>query len=717
MRIWGALALRGRLGRSVSTGAIAASAALFPVAASADPAGDTASDANRNAGASDIIVSAPRASLYEVADVNVGALGAKNPKDLPLSVESYTSALINAQGARTLLDVVKNDPSVQDNAVGGAFDNISIRGFPVDFTNTMRRDGLALAPYYDVPLENIARIDVLKGPSGFLYGVNSPGGTVNYVLKRPTAEQFTSLTAQFRTHGGYYGAIDSGGPLSSDGSLGYRVNVAGEKVGDFTHAGDLGKLFASAAIDWKPTERLLIRLDGDYQWRSLAAQPVVGPQPDGSLPPYFNPRNLLGQPWLRYRTETFNLGVRVDYELSDSWKFTTQTAFSRNVRDAAFPDVYSVDASGKILSGDIYLSPDQTYRVWSTNSFLSGEVRTGPLNHHIVIGGSTRQYDSREGGFAVLKNSAGQDITVGNIFTPVYTPEPAYTAPTKNQRDNRQLSLFVSDVIDIGEHLSAILGYRWVDYRDIVTPAKGARSRYQTDVSVPSVGLVYKITPHVSLYGNYSEGFEQGGVAPYNTVNAGQYLNPLRSKQYEAGTKAEVLGVSLAAAAFQIDRTLQYVDSANVYVQAGKERHRGVELTANGRITPDLALIAGVAHLNAKQIDTGDAATEGKRPANVPRWQANMFVEYTTPLPGFSVNAGVYYQGERALDPVNTVFLPGYARVDLGARYATEVAGRPVAVRLTVENVGNKHYWAAANYASVYPGRSREAFLRIQTSF
>lgn len=66
-------------------------------------------------------------------------------------------------------------------------DNISIRGFPIDWTNTMRRDGMPVAPYYDLPLENTERIDVLKGPSGFLYGVNSPGGTVNYVMKRRRA--------------------------------------------------------------------------------------------------------------------------------------------------------------------------------------------------------------------------------------------------------------------------------------------------------------------------------------------------------------------------------------------------------------------------------------------------------------------------------------------------------------------------------------------------
>ncbi|MBN3723246.1 TonB-dependent siderophore receptor [Burkholderia sp. Ac-20379] len=656
-----------------------------------------------------VTVKASRPSLYSVPDVNVGALGAKDPKDLPLSVASYSSELIEAQRARTLMDVLKNDPSVQNTAVGGAMDNISIRGFPVDWTNTMRRDGMPVAPYYDQPLENVERVDVLKGPSGFLYGVNSPGGTVNYVLKRPTRDRFTTVTGETRSYDGYYGAVDTGGPIG-DGRFGYRFNAAGEKVGNFGHAGDLRRTFVSGALDWAISPRALLRFNFDYQNKRLAAQPVIGTQPDGALPPMFDPRTLLGQPWLQYSTNTFNVGGQFDYKLTDNWSFTTQIAQSYNNRDAAFPDVYSVAPNGNILSGDIYLSPSQSYRVLSTNTFVTGKFGTGPLKHQLVAGISTRNYDSQQGGFGVIP------ITVGNIFSPVYSAPQGTTYPAKTATRNFQPSVFVSDLIDIGSHWSVMLGLRHVRYRDDAYAPGSADTHYQTSVNVPSVGVVFKPLPALSTYLSYAEGFEEGGVAPYNALNAGATLSPVKSKQYEAGMKADVgRDLSVNAAVFRIEKSLQYVNGANYYVQAGTERHVGVELTANGRVTRDLSIVAGASYLHTEQIGTGDASTDGKRAANVPTFQASAFLDYrVAAVHGLNLDAGVYYVGARPLDAANTVSLPGYVRFDAGARYQMRIGGHNTIFRAGVQNLTDKRYWAAANYNAVWPGQPRTFFLSAQ---
>jgi iron complex outermembrane receptor protein len=656
-----------------------------------------------------ITVRGTRPSLYAVPDVNVGALGAKDPKDLPMSVSSYSSELIEAQRSRTLTDVLKNDPSVQNTAVGGAMDNISIRGFPIDWTNTMRRDGMPVAPYYDVPLENVERIDVLKGPSGFLYGVNSPGGTVDYVLKRPTRDRFATVTSEMRSYDGYYGALDTGGPIG-DGQLGYRFNIAGEKVGNFGHAGDLRRTFVSGAIDWAISPRALLQFNVDYQNKRLAAQPVIGTQPDGSLPPQFDPRTLLGQPWLQYRTNTFNVGGRLDFKLTDNWTFTTQVAQSYNNRDAAFPDIYSVAPNGNILSGDIFLSPDQSFRVLSTNTFVSGKFKTGPLAHQLVTGVSTRNYEARQGGFGVMP------ITVGNLFDPVYSPPQSTAFPAKTVEKNFQPSVFVSDLIDIGAHWSVMLGVRHVGYRDDSYAPSAAGTHYSTSVNVPSAGLVFKPLPSLSTYASYAEGFEQGGVAPFNTLNAGQSLAPVKSKQYEAGVKADVGNqLTVDAAVFRIEKTLQYVNAANFFVQAGTQRHTGVELTANGRLTRNLSVVAGAAYLHTEQQDTGDAATNGKRAANVPTFQASAFLDYRiAAVHGLNVDAGIYYVGARPLDAANTVSLPSYVRIDAGARYQTRIGGHSTVFRAGVQNLTDKRYWAAANFNSVWPGQPRTFFVSAQ---
>ncbi|REV40022.1 TonB-dependent receptor, partial [Mycobacterium tuberculosis] len=107
--------------------------------------------------------------------------------------------------------------------------------------------------------------------------------------------------------------------------------------------------------------------------------------------------------------------------------------------------------------------------------------------------------------------------------------------------------------------------------------------------------------------------------------------------------------------------------SDNIFRQKGSQRHRGIELTANGEITPQLSGIAGVSWLDAEQRDTGDAALEGRRPSNVARFQANVFLDYRlASVPGLSFNTGVYHVGNRPLDRANTMIVPGFTRWDLG---------------------------------------------------
>ena len=118
-----------------------------------------ASDTNEREAIVDEIIVTGR-PLNEVLDVNVGAFGAKSPLDVPLSIEAYGAVEIANTASHTLLDVLKSDPSVQPASTGGNYEKFRLRGFAIDFVNTLLRDALTLAPYKDVPLENVQRIDV-----------------------------------------------------------------------------------------------------------------------------------------------------------------------------------------------------------------------------------------------------------------------------------------------------------------------------------------------------------------------------------------------------------------------------------------------------------------------------------------------------------------------------------------------------------------------------
>ncbi|WDZ95822.1 TonB-dependent receptor [Herbaspirillum sp. WKF16] len=674
----------------------------------------SASDKATSGTLPEVTVAGGRPSLFAAEGVNVGALGYKKPEELPFSVQSYPAQLMEAQEARTMMDVFKNDPSVQDATQAGAYEMVRIRGYFSDWTNTVRRDGMSVAPYYEIPLENIEQIDILKGPSGFLYGINSPGGTINYAIKRPTKDRFTTVRTSLRDNGGTYLALDTGGPLDG-GRFGYRFNVARERNGNFSHNGDTHRDFASGAFDWAVTSDLLVRANFDYQNRKIAAQPTIGPYLNGQLPPVsgIDPRTLLGQPWLQYETKTFNIGADVEYRINGNWKFVTRAAQSYNGRVAAFPDIYNIGADGRVLSGDIYVNPNQSFRVLSTDTYVSGNFDTAGISHQLVTGFSTRNFQAIESGFKVLTD------TVGNIYNPVYTSAPGnLTYPNHNVSKNYQPSVFASDLISLNDRWDLMVGLRHVSYKNDSMPASGKNTSQTASINAPSAAVTFKVLPNLSTYLSYAEGFEQPGPAGYDTNNAGENLPPLKTKQYETGAKYGLTpDLMLTAALFRLEKTLQYVNAAKFTVQGGVQRHSGLELTANGRLTRDLSLVAGLAYLKTQADAPADPAVAGRQIPDVPKLQGNLFLDYRVPaIAGLNVNGGAYYVGRRPLTTTNSVWMGGYTRFDAGLRYATNVGGYKTTFGLTVQNLLDKHYWAAgdADINGAWTGKPRTMYLSAQ---
>ncbi|TAM99344.1 MAG: hypothetical protein EPN40_05430, partial [Rhodanobacteraceae bacterium] len=438
---------RNGLSRAFRTSFLVATVAMAAPALAQDPSEprldpeSTATDTRSGSSTKtlDVVtVIGRRPRLFEVRDVNAGALGIRDMQDLPFSIGSYSTDTIEEQRARTALDVLKNDPSVTPTTPGASYDGVAVRGFSANAINNVRRDGLATNVYMDVPLENKERVDVLKGLSGFLYGVGEPSGVVNYVLKRPTRVPFASVTGEVTSRDGRYASMDAGGPMAG-GRAGYRINAATEKVGDYSHFGDLERNFASGALDFKLGDNALLQLDADYQDKQLAASALIGPRSDGTVVPAdsFDPRTLVGQPWGRYRSHGWNLGSRLDVTLASGWLLTTQLGASRTGRDAAFPDVYEVAPDGDVLSGDYYYAPDQKFETTAGQSYLSGKLGDGSIRHDLVFGVAATRSELWDGGFLVFPE------TVGNIYSPRPFPKPDLDRNTaKNHTKATQQSAF-----------------------------------------------------------------------------------------------------------------------------------------------------------------------------------------------------------------------------------------------------------------------------------
>src|SRR5690606_26791113 len=137
---------------------------------------------------------------------------------------------IQNQQARTLADVLQNDPSVRFTTNSGhMLEHFKIRGLAVNGPSAMLNGLYGIAPTGHIPTEFLERVEVLRGPSALLSGMSPDeniGGTVNLVTKRATAEPITTFTTSYSSDSYFQGHVDVGRRFGEEQRLGIRFNGA-----------------------------------------------------------------------------------------------------------------------------------------------------------------------------------------------------------------------------------------------------------------------------------------------------------------------------------------------------------------------------------------------------------------------------------------------------------------------------------------------------------
>ncbi|WOA33651.1 TonB-dependent receptor domain-containing protein [Alloalcanivorax xenomutans] len=184
------------------------------------------------------------------------------------------------------------------------------------------------------------------------------------------------------------------------------------------------------------------------------------------------------------------------------------------------------------------------------------------------------------------------------------------------------------------------------------------------------------------------------------------------------GVKLDRGGLGATLDAFQITKPSAELDGS-VYRRSGEQRNRGIEAMVFGRLSDRLRLMSGLMLMDAEYTRSEDTAQKGNTPIGVPDFQANMTVEWDpAPLPDLTLSASVTHTGEQYLDSSNDRELPSWTTWDVGARYRADLAGTPVTVRFTVQNVGDRAYWASVNsWSMLTVGAPRTAVLSVSADF
>lgn len=648
---------------------------------------------------------------YRSKSASVGLLGMRPLDELPYSISVTSSALIENLHANRATEALRYEPTVNpemgSNRTG---DYLAIRGF-INSSN-QAIDGMRANVAAGGWLEDKERVEILSGATGFLYGIASPAGMVNYVLKRPTATPIHSLT--FGDYGGQQAFVhlDAGGPLDEAGRFAYRVNAVGVDSGSTgVEQERQPRNLLSAAFDWQIAPDTRLSFDAArYRYELQYAQAFffvnnvarVPSAPDAAKN-YSAPYSTMAQ---EYETQGVNLSSKINEYV------TLRGGLRHGHADLRYSGVRDrfINASGDYTQEMMYYRAPNITSEDRGNLFADFVFQSGPLSHALTLGFIAGAQQVSSAGTSTYYFPASQVISVN---TPTYQADPNVNTanPAYITNRTRQQNLVVADQISINEQWSILVGANrsGIDDRNYSSSNGSLSSRYDKQAATPSLALMFRPQAGLMVYGSYIEALEEGATAPSTAANAGDLLAPYLSSQYEVGGKFSLGGVDLKTALFRIEKESAYTDpTTKIFAADGRQLHRGLEFSFAGKISQHLTLLGGFSVLDARLTRTANAAMLDKTPQAVPDKLLRLYGEYALPdLPGLVLTGGLSHTGAAWADDLNTKSYPAVTVGDLGMRYLSQVAGHQTIFRVNINNVTDRSYWTSKGGSMLYLGSPR----------
>jgi iron complex outermembrane receptor protein len=635
----------------------------------------------------------------------VGLFGNQDVMDTPFNTTSYTQDLIRDQQAQSVGDVLRNAPSVRVARGFGNFqESYFIRGFLLNSDNVAYNGLYSLLPRQYIATELFERVELLRGASAFLNGASPSGdgigGSINLLPKRAPNEPSNRITAGIASGGQTLLSADLARRFGPDGNTGIRVNVA-RRDGDTAVDQEASTLsLASVGLDWRSSRARLSADIGHQNHKlqrtrtnvTLNSAVTEVPHPAGSTANW-------AQPWA-YSNEKDTFGtLRGELDLND--QVTVYGAYGLRRSDEANSLANLTITNGATGAGTTSrFDNTRKDKVDTGEAGIRARLKTGPVGHTLVASVSRFSLDVSNA-YAL---SSGTLAT--NLHAPVSHAVPALAflgnalANPARSRATTLTSLAVGDTLSmLGDDLRITLGLR---QQKLATENwaynTGVRGQgYDNSHLSPMAAVLYRLRKNVSVYANYAESLSQGETAPSTASNLGEQLSPYVSKQKEVGIKVDQGGYGATAALFHTVRPRGFVGSDNVFREAGSDRHQGIELTVYGQLTRGMRAIGGVMLIDAEQRATGSTSTEGRQVIGVAKAQANLGLEWDVPgVRGLSLDGRLQATRGVYANATNTLRVPGWGVIDVGARYLTDIAGKAVTLRLRVDNVADRAYWASS---------------------
>lgn len=665
--------------------------------------------------------SAEATNGYQPLNTSTATLTNMPMLDIPQVVNTVSDNVLEDQHATTLDEALYNVSNVvQTNTLGGTQDAFVRRGFGANRDGSIMTNGLrtVLPRSFNAATE---RVEVLKGPASTLYGILDPGGLINVVTKRPERTFGGSLSATSSSFGGGTGQVDVTGPI--DGTrLAYRLTGEYQDEDYWRNFGNERSTFIAPSLTWFGDDATVTVLYSHRDYKTPFDRGTIFD---------LNTKKAVDVDRKTRFDEPFNITdgqsdlaqLNAEYRLNSQWTAKFDYSYSQDKYSDNQARVMAYDAKTGNLTRRVDATQGSTQRMHSTRADLQGNVDIAGFYNEILTGVSYENYDLLRTDMMRCKN-----VKDFNIYHPRYGNLGKCTTVSASDSDQtlkqESYSAYAQDALYLTDKWIAVAGMRYQYYTQYA--GKGRPFNVNTDSRdeqwTPKLGLVYKLTPAVSLFANYSQTFmPQSSIASY----IGD-LPPETSNAYEVGAKFDLFdGVTANIALFDIHkRNVLYNESVGgetIAKTAGRVRSQGVEVDLAGSLTENTNIIASYGYTDAKVLEDPDYA--GKPLPNVPRHTGSLFLTYDihNAFAGNTLTLGGGGHGVSRRSATNGAdyYLPGYFVADAFAAYKMKLQ-YPVTLQVNVKNLFDKTYYTssiATNNLGNQIGDPREVQFTVKMEF
>ena len=658
---------------------------------------------------------------YQPLNTSTATLTNMPMLDIPQVVNTVSDKVLADQHATTLDEALYNVSNVvQTNTLGGTQDAFVRRGFGANRDGSIMTNGLrtVLPRSFNAATE---RVEVLKGPASTLYGILDPGGLINVVTKRPEKTFGGSLSATSSSFGGGTGQVDVTGPI--DGTrLAYRLTGEYQDEDYWRNFGNERSTFIAPSLTWFGDDATVTVLYSHRDYKTPFDRGTIFD---------LNTKKAVDVDRKTRFDEPFNVTdgqsdlaqLNAEYRLNSQWTAKFDYSYSQDKYSDNQARVMAYDSKTGNLTRRVDATQGSTQRMHTTRADLQGNVDIAGFYNEILTGVSYENYDLLRTDMIRCKN-----VKDFNIYHPSYGSLGKCTTVSASDSDQtikqESYSAYAQDALYLTDKWIAVAGMRYQYYTQYA--GKGRPFNVNTDSRddqwTPKLGLVYKLTPAVSLFANYSQTFmPQSSIASY----IGD-LPPETSNAYEIGAKFDLFdGITANIALFDIHkRNVLYTESIGdetVAKTAGRVRSQGVEVDLAGSLTENTNIIASYGYTDAKVLEDPDYA--GKPLPNVPRHTGSLFLTYDihNAIAGNTLTLGGGGHGVSRRSATNGAdyYLPGYFVADAFAAYKMKLQ-YPVTLQVNVKNLFDKTYYTssiATNNLGNQIGDPREVQFTVKMEF